>query len=103
MLAAGLAQLPAVLVLVGVAVLAFGLVPRACGAAGWTVFGLALVLALFGQSLRLSQWVLDVSPFTHSPRLPGGAVAAPPLLWLSLIAVVVGAAGLAGLRRRDIG
>lgn len=103
MLGAGLAQWPAVLVIVGIAVLAFGVVPRASAAAGWTAFGLALALNLFGQSLKLSHWVLDVSPFTHAPRLPGGHLAATPLLWLSLVFVVFVGVGLAGLRRRDIG
>lgn len=103
MTVAGIAQLPAASVIGGVAVLAFGLVPRAATAIGWTAFGLVLVVNLFGQSLKLSHWVLDVSPFTHTPRLPGTPVPAPPLLWLSLIAIGLATAGLAGLRRRDIG
>lgn len=103
MMGAGLAQLPAVMVIAAIAVAAFGLAPRAVVAAGWTAFGIALFLALFGQTLRLSHWVLDVSPFTHSPHLPGGAVSATPLAWLSLIAIVLAAAGLTVLRRRDIG
>jgi hypothetical protein len=37
------------------------------------------------------------------PRLPGGTVSTSPLLWLSVIAVVLGGTGLAALRRRDIG
>jgi len=47
--------------------------------------------------------VLDISPFTHVPKLPGAPVSAAPMLWLSLAAVAFGAAGLAALRRRDIG
>ena len=62
-----------------------------------------VLLALFGQVLQLSHWVLDVSPFTHAPRLPGGIVSVAPLLWLGLVAVALTAAGLAALRRRDIG
>lgn len=100
---AGLAQLPAVLAIAGIAVAAFGLFPRAAVAAGWTGFGIALFLSLFGQVFRLSHWVLDVSPFTHSPHLPGGTVSAAPLLWLSLIALLLAVAGLTGLRQRDIG
>jgi ABC-2 type transport system permease protein len=47
--------------------------------------------------------VLDISPFTHAPKLPGGTLAAAPLVWLSVIALALCAAGLAALRRRDIG
>jgi ABC-2 type transport system permease protein len=45
---------------------------------------------------------MDVSPFTHIPRAPGGEVSATPLALLLAVALVIGAAGLAGLRRRDI-
>ena len=47
--------------------------------------------------------MMDISPFTHVPRLPGAAVTAGPLLWLGGIALAAGAAGLTGLRRRDLG
>jgi polyether ionophore transport system permease protein len=103
MLGAAVAQLPAAAVIVGVAALAYGAVPAACAGVAWTVVGLAVLLNIFGQAVQLPRWVLDVSPFTHVPRLPGGPVTAAPLAWLSVIAVALGAAGLAALRRRDIG
>jgi ABC-2 type transport system permease protein len=62
-----------------------------------------VAIALFGQVLQLSHWVMDISPFTHAPRLPGGTVSAAPLVWLCVAALALAAAGLAGLRRRDIG
>ena len=103
MLGAALAQLPAAAVIVGIAALAYGAVPDACVAIAWTAVGLAVLLNIFGQAVQLSHWVLDVSPFTHVPRLPGGTVTAAPFLWLGVIALALGAAGLAALRRRDIG
>jgi ABC-2 type transport system permease protein len=103
MTGAALAQLPPVLVLAGVAIAVFGRWPRACVPAAWTALGLVVVIDLFGQALQLSGWVLDVSPFTHAPRLPGVPVQAAPLLWLCAVALALSAAGLAGLRRRDIG
>jgi ABC-2 type transport system permease protein len=103
MLGAALGQLPSVLVLAAVAVAFFGFWPGASVAGAWGAVGLVVLLALFGQVLQLSHWVLDVSPFTHAPRLPGGTVSAAPLLWLGLVALALTAAGLAALRRRDLG
>jgi ABC-2 type transport system permease protein len=103
MLGAAFAQLPAALAVAAVAVLLFGLWPEAAVPGAWTVVGLAVLIELFGQVLQLSHWVLDISPFTHTPRLPGGTVTAAPLLWLGLAALAFTAVGLLGLRRRDIG
>jgi ABC-2 type transport system permease protein len=103
MLGAALAQLPAALVVAGVAVALFGLLPRSCVAGGWTALTVAVMIVLLGPTLRFSQPVQDISPFTHVPKLPGGTVSAVPLTWLAAIAVALAVAGLAGLRRRDIG
>jgi ABC-2 type transport system permease protein len=103
MLGAAMAQLPASLVIAGVAVALVGLLPGASVAGAWTVLGVVVVINLFGAALQLSHWLLDISPFTHAPKLPGGTVSAEPLLWLCLAALAFSAAGLAALRRRDIG
>jgi ABC-2 type transport system permease protein len=95
------AQLPAVWVLAAIAVLLFGVVPR-FSAVAWGAVAVALLLLLVGATVRLDQWVLDISPFTHIPHLPGAELTWAPLLSLTAIAVVVVAVGLAGLRRRDI-
>ena len=102
MLGAAMAQLPSALVVAGVAAAAFGLLPDVCATVAWTALGLVVALSLFGQSLRLSHRVMDISPFTHAARLPGGPVTASPLLWLSGLAVALAAVGLAALRQRDI-
>ena len=103
MLGAAMAQLPATLLVAGVAVVLVGWWPGGAVAGAWTAVGAVVVISLFGAALQLSHWGLDISPFTHVPKLPGGPVAVTPLLWLSLAALALAAAGLAGLRRRDIG
>jgi ABC-2 type transport system permease protein len=90
-------------VLAGIAAALFGLAPKASVAGGWTALGAVFLMLFLGAALQLPGWVLDISPFTHVPKLPGGAVSAAPLAWMSVIAVALAIAGLAGLRRRDIG
>ena len=98
---AALAQLPATWVLVGIVVAAYGLGPRLAGA-GWVALAVFVAIGELGPLLDLSQGVLDLSPFTHVPRLPGAAFTATPLLVLSGMALGSGLVGLAAFRRRDI-
>jgi len=102
MLGAALVQLPAALVLAGITVALFGLLPR-WSVAVWAVLGVFVLIGQLGDLLKLKQWMRDLSPFTHTPPLPGGTVTATPLVVLSAVAVVLAVAGLIGLRRRDIG
>ncbi|MFA3877449.1 ABC transporter permease [Streptomyces sp. MMCC 100] len=100
-LGACLVQLPAVWVIGGAAVLLHGLLPRAAVAA-WAVAGAVLLLGWVGPALDVPQTVLDVSPYGHLPKLPGGEMSWSPVLVLLLIAAALVGAGLAGLRRRDL-
>ena len=100
--AAALVQLPATWVLAAIVVAAFGLAPR-FAVAGWVALAAFVMLGELGPLFGLSQWVLDLSPFAHVPKLPGGAFSPVPLIALTAVAALLGAAGLAGLRRRDIG
>jgi ABC-2 type transport system permease protein len=101
-LAAAEVQLPAVWVLAGLAVALFGLLPRFVAPVGWGVLAACALLEEFGRPLHLSERVLDLSPFAHLPKLPGGDVSAAPLVWLTLAAVTLAAVGILGLRRRDV-
>ncbi|MFD8551499.1 ABC transporter permease [Streptomyces fradiae] len=100
-LAAAAVQLPAVWLLGAVAVLLHGAVPKAAVAA-WAVAGLAVAVDWIGPALDLPQAVLNLSPFGHLPKLPGAAMEWPPVLVLTAGAALLVAAGLAGLRRRDL-
>ncbi|MEV0121157.1 ABC transporter permease [Streptomyces sp. NPDC050703] len=98
---ASLSRLPAVWVLGGLAVLLVGAYPKGAVAA-WAVVGSCLAIGWVGPALDLPGAVMDLSPFEHLPKLPGAAMDWSPLLLLTLVAAVLVAAGLAGLRRRDM-
>jgi ABC-2 type transport system permease protein len=68
----------------------------------WGALAVFLLVLLVGTTLQLNQWLLDVSPFTHVPHLPGGTATATPFVVLVAVAAVLAASGLTGLRRRDI-
>jgi len=100
-LGACLVQVAGVWVIGGVAVLLHGLLPRAATAA-WGVAGAVLLIGWVGPALDVPQVVLDVSPFGHLPKLPGGEMSWGPVLALLGVAAALVAVGLAGLRRRDL-
>ncbi|MGW0755904.1 ABC transporter permease [Streptomyces sp. NPDC002814] len=100
-LGACLVQVPAVWTLGGLTVLLYGLSPQVAPAA-WGAAGVVLFLGWIGPALDLPQAVLDVSPFGHLPKLPGGEMAWGPVGVLAGVAGVLVAGGLVGLRRRDM-
>ncbi|MEU5578639.1 ABC transporter permease [Streptomyces huasconensis] len=100
-LGACLARLPAIWLLGGLAVLLVGAYPKAA-VASWAVVGTCLAIGWIGPALDLPQAVMNLSPFSHLPKLPGAEMTWPPLVILTLLATALTAAGLAGLRRRDV-
>lgn len=99
---AALVQVPAVWVLVGASCALYGLLPRLALAA-WGLLAWTFLVALFAPVLDLPQWVRDLSPLQHSPQAPAQAATALPLVVLLLVAAALGAAGVVGFRRRDLG
>lgn len=102
LLAGALLQLPAAWVLAGIALALFGLLPRRASAS-WAVLAAFLLLAELGPVLALDQWIIELSPFAHVPKLPGGEVDATQIAGLTGVAAAFAAAGLIGFRRRDVG
>lgn len=93
--------LPAVLVLSGVARLLHGLVPRAARVA-WLGLVVVWVVMMFGEVLRMPQWVQDVSPFEHLALVPAESFAWTPFVVLGALAVLLSVAGQYAFSRRDV-
>ncbi|QKW37574.1 ABC transporter permease [Actinomadura sp. NAK00032] len=101
-LGGALVQVPAALLTAAAAYAVHAYLPRLTSAM-WALAIGAVLLTELGSSLKLHQAVLDLSPFTHTPKAPGGPVDAAPLLWFAGCAAVLVAAAAYRLRRRDIG
>ncbi|TVZ77717.1 ABC transporter permease [Streptomyces sp. BK340] len=100
-LGACLVQLPAVWLIGALTLLLHGVAPRLAPAA-WGIAVATLLIGWVGPALNAPRIVLDLSPFGHLPKLPGGGMEWGPVLVLTGLAVALVGAGLAGLRRRDL-
>lgn len=98
---AHLNQAPAVLVVLGIAALLFGVLPRAI-AATWVIIGYGLIASTFGPLLDLPDWAYNLSPFEHPARMPLESFDAPPVLVLIVVAAVTAAVGLVRFRLRNV-
>lgn len=99
-LSTALHHVPAMLVLAGLTLALFGLVPRLYFLA-WVALTAFMLLGQLGQTLNLEQWLLNLSPFSHVPLPPADP---DPVSTTALLAVAIAltVAGLLGLRRRDV-
>lgn len=100
-LGGALAYAPALWLTSGLAVAAFGWAPRVIGAA-WALLLYAIFVIYLGGLLRLPQGLLNLSPYTHVPRMPAAEFSPWPLVVLATISAALVAAGLYGFRRRDL-
>lgn len=100
---AALVQLPAIGVLGAAVVVVVMLLPRWSVGLSWAlVVGSIFVGPMFGPSLGLPAWLLDLSPFTHVPNAPAVALSVAPVVGLGLACVVLAVVGVLLLRRRNL-
>jgi ABC-2 type transport system permease protein len=93
-------QLPAVWLLSAVTVALFGFAPRFTPVA-WGVLVGFIALYLIGSLAGFPQWLLDLEPFAHIPRV-GSDFTVVPLLWLLVIDAALIVMGAIAFRRRDL-
>jgi ABC-2 type transport system permease protein len=97
-----LVQVPAALVLGGLAAAVFAFAPRWASVVGWSAVGFAFVIGQLDSGLGLSQAVIDLSPFTHVPAVPASGINLLPMTLLALVAMVLHMAAFLGFERRDL-
>ncbi len=96
-----LAQAPASWVMCGVGLTVFGWLPRASSGV-WAVFVGFIAVGEFGVIWNAPRWLVDLSPFQHSPLLPVTSTALGALVALTAVAAGLAAVGFVGWRRRDL-
>jgi ABC-2 type transport system permease protein len=94
-------QLPAIWLSVAVTVALFGLLPRYTPVA-WGALVAFIALYMLGSLANSPQWLLDLTPFSHTPHVGSGSFVATPLIWLLVIDVALITLGVMAFRRRDI-
>ena len=96
-----LVYLPAIWVMVGVAVLIVGLFPKATGVV-WGYYGfIFLVSFLGGMPDLLPPFLQNISPMKHIPQLPLDDMTFLPLIILTIISIILTAAGFVFYKKRD--
>ena len=98
---AALAQAPAAWVVTSVGLTVFGWAPRLTGVT-WGLFVAFIATGEFGVLWNAPPWLMDLSPFQHSPLLPVGSGGISALVSLTATAAALAALGYLGWRRRDM-
>lgn len=101
LLAASAARLPAIAVMVAVALLASAVAPNRAPAIAWGWLAVAFGLGELGATVGLPDWLITVSPFAHVPPLPGGEFSATPSIVLTAIAALITVGAFTAYRLRD--
>jgi ABC-2 type transport system permease protein len=57
---------------------------------------------MFGPSLGLPSWLLNLSPFTHVPNAPAAAVTMAPIVGLGVAAALLAVGSVLVLRHRNL-
>jgi polyether ionophore transport system permease protein len=102
MLEAGLNCLPAALLFLGVAALAYAVVPRASAAIAYGLLVLTFLWQAVGALVGAPGWLTGLTPFAHIGLVPTQPFQAAGAAVMIGIGVAAAGVGLAVFRRRDL-
>jgi ABC-2 type transport system permease protein len=94
--------LPVTLLFLGLAGLAYAVLPRAASAIAYTLVAVSFLWQLVGALLDAPGWLLELTPFAHVSLVPQQPCDAASASALAAIGVAAGARAGAALRRRDL-
>lgn len=99
---ASLVQLPAILLFCAVVVLSFSRLPSYMIGIGWGFYTFCLLIGQFALLLKLPEWTVNLSPFSHTPIAPAPSINIAPLVIMGASSIVVFALSFIIFRRRDL-
>lgn len=98
----GVAQVPAALLILSIAALLFAVVPRLAIGLSWGVLLISVFIGQFGELFNLPDWVINLSPFSHTPAVGTADVDWSGAWWMLALALLVAALAAVAIRRRDL-
>ncbi|MBV8711017.1 MAG: hypothetical protein JOY56_04535 [Solirubrobacterales bacterium] len=102
MLEAGVNCLPVTLLFLGIAALAYALVPRASGGIAYGLVTIGFLWQLFGSLFGAPSWLAKVTPFAHVAAVPAQPLRTGAAIIMLAIGILAGAGALAAIERRDL-
>ena len=102
MLEAGANCLPVALLFLGIAALAYALLPRAGSGIVYGLVAVAFLWQLVGSLLGVPKWLVELTPFAHVGFVPSQPFRAADAAVMLAIGVLSALAALEVFRRRDL-
>ncbi len=102
MLEAGVNCLPAALLFLGIAALAFALIPRAASVVSYSVVAAAFLWQLLGDVLGAPHALTTLTPFAHVALVPAEAMRPVSAVAMAVIALAASVAAVAAFSLRDV-
>lgn len=98
---AAMVYLPAIWIMIGIAALFIGIMPKLSGLV-WAYLSYSFFVVYLGGLLQLPEWMSRLSPYGHIPKLPVEEVNYMKVVILTVIALIIIALGFVGYKKRDI-
>jgi ABC-2 type transport system permease protein len=102
MLEAGANCLPTAILFLGLAALAYAIVPRASAGIAYGLVTIAFLWELVGSLLGVPRWLVELTPFKHVAPVPVQTFSTGAALIMVGIGVIAAIAAIEAFRRRDL-
>ncbi|MDF2568168.1 MAG: putative exporter of polyketide antibiotic [Oscillospiraceae bacterium] len=100
-LSAAMIYLPAIWVMIGIAVFLIGFIPKATGVT-WLYLGYSFFVVYLGGLMQFPKWMAKLSPFGNVPKVPVEDINMVSVSVLTVIALGLMVLGFIGYRNKNI-